>query len=149
VLGLTAVLASAPYEVTAETCRPCQVAFVEREDFLQFVADHPQAYPGIVKQLRANYDGACKQLRNLGLSSSVSERVGRLLLEWSAGSKETKLGIQISLDMTQAEMGELLGISRETVTRTFRQFRDQRLVLLKGSTVTIPNRAALESFVTN
>jgi len=149
VLGLTAVLASAPYEATAETSRPCQVAFVHREDFLRFVAHHPQAYPGIVRQLRVNYEGACDQLRNLGLSASVFERVGRLLLEWSAGSKETKRGIQITLNMTQAEIGEFLGISRETVTRALRQFRDHPLVVLKGSTLPIPSRSALESFVTN
>ncbi len=38
-LGLMATMAGQPYEVTAETIHPCQVAFVRREDFLRFVAN--------------------------------------------------------------------------------------------------------------
>lgn len=149
VLGLMAALSRTNYEATAETCRPCQVAFVRRDNFLRFVAHHPEAYPGIVRQLSASYDGACEQLRNVGLSASVHERLGRLLLEWTVGLKETKLGSQLTLPLTQNEIGELLGISRESVTRAMSQFRNHHLVVMKGSTLTIPNRAALESFVAN
>lgn len=53
-----------------------------------------------------------------------------------------KSGARIAL--THKEIGELIGTSRETVTRTFSEFRNQHLVTMKGSTVTIPNRAALE-----
>ena len=149
VLGLMPVLAGVRYEATAETCRPCQVAFVSAEDFRRFVASHPQAYPGIVKQLGASYEGACEQLRSVVLSASANERLGRLLLEWSAGSNGTKLGSKITLPLTQSEIGEMLGVSRETVTRSLSQFKNRHLVVVKGSTLTIPNRAALESFVAN
>ena len=40
ILGLTAVFAGTPYEVTAETLRPCQVAFIRRDDFLRYRAAH-------------------------------------------------------------------------------------------------------------
>lgn len=146
VLGLMGALARVPYEATAETCRPCQVAFVRREDFLRFVGHHPEAYPGIVKQMSANYGGACEQLRKIGLSTPAHQRVGRFLLDWSEGSKEAKRGNRITLPLTHGEIGELIGISRETVTRTFAQLRNQHLVVLKGSSLTISNRAALESF---
>ena len=148
-LGLAAVLAGTHYEATAETCRPCQVAYVRRADFLRFVAHHPEAYPGIVKQLSASYEAACEQLRNVALSASAHERLGRLLLEWPVRSAETKLGTQITLTLTQAEIGECLGISRETVTRALSELRNHRLVVVEGSVLTIPNRAALESFVAN
>src|SRR5579863_10389704 len=45
-LGLMAAVAGLPYEVTAETIHPCQVAFVRRDDFLRFVAKHPEASGG-------------------------------------------------------------------------------------------------------
>ena len=58
VLGLMAALAGTSYEVTAETLRPCQVAFVRREDFLRFLAQHPEANAGVVRQLGSQYQ-AC------------------------------------------------------------------------------------------
>jgi len=149
VLGLMAVLARVPYEATAEMCGPCQVAFVRRDDFLRFVGHHPEAYPGIVKQLSMIYDKACEQLRKIGLSASAHQRVGRLLLDWSEGAKVTRNGHKITLPLTHEEIGEFVGISRETVTRAFTRLRNDRLVVLKGSSLTISNRAALVSLVTN
>lgn len=112
VLGLMAVLEKGRYEATAETCRPCQIAFVRRDDFLRFIAHHSEAYPGIVKQLSTSYDGACEQLRKLGLSANAHERLGRLLLDWSGGAKETKPGNKITLPLTHEGIGELIGVSR-------------------------------------
>jgi len=147
VLGLAAVLGGTPYEVTAETLRPCQIAFLRRDDFAHFLEHHPEAYQAVVKQMAASYDGACEQLRTVGLSASVPERLGRLLLEWSEGAERTKAGAKVTLPLTHAEIGELIGSSRETVTRSFSEFRARHLVALKGSTVTIPDREALETFV--
>ncbi len=147
VLGLTAAIGGTPYEVTAETLRPCHVAFIRRDDFLRFVGQHPEVYQGIVKQLTSSYDGACEQLRTVGLSASVPQRLGRLLLDWSQAATEAKVGRQITLPLTHEEIGECIGSSRESVTRTFSELTSRHLLSRKGSTVTIPDRAALESFV--
>jgi len=148
ILGLMAVLSGKPYELTAETVHPCQVAFIRREDFLRFVAEHPEASPAIVKQLTSSYHGACEQLRTVGLAASASERLARMLLEWSAGAEETKAGVRVNLHLTHEEIAECIGSSRETVTRTLSAFRNRHLVTIKGSTLMIASRAALESFVT-
>src|SRR5579863_3756536 len=50
-LGLMAAMAGQPYEVTAETIYPCQVAFVRRDDFLRFLGNHPEASLNVVKQM--------------------------------------------------------------------------------------------------
>jgi CRP/FNR family transcriptional regulator len=50
--------------------------------------------------------------------------------------------------MTHEEIGQMIGTSRETVTRLFAGFKKQRLIQLKGSTLLIPNRMALESLIT-
>jgi CRP/FNR family cyclic AMP-dependent transcriptional regulator len=147
VLGLTAVVGGMQYEVTAETLRPCHVAFIRRDDFLRFVAQHPEVYQGIVKQLTSSYNGACEQLRTVGLSASVPQKLGRLLLDWSRGAAEAKAGRQITLPLTHEEIGECIGSSRESVTRTFSELTSRNLLSRKGFTVTIPDRAALETFV--
>lgn len=148
VLGLMAALSGKSYEVTAETLRPSQIAFIRRDDFLRFVARDPEASQGIVRQLSSNYHGACEQLRTVGLSASAPEKLARLLLDWSAGAEETKLGAQITMRLTHEEIAEFIGSTRETVTRTLSDFKSRHLVMLKGSTLLIPNRAALENFVT-
>jgi CRP/FNR family transcriptional regulator len=148
ILGLMAVLSGKPYEVSAETLRSSQIAFVRREDFLRFVAQHPEASAGIVKQLSSNYHGACEQLRTVGLSASAPQKLAKLLLDWSAGAEQTNLGARITLPLTHEEIAEFIGSTRETVTRTLSGFRNQHLVTLKGSTLMISNRAGLENLLT-
>lgn len=148
ILGLMAALSGKPYEVTAETIRPCQLAFVRRDEFLSFLAHHPDALQAVVKQLSSNYHGACEQLRTVGLSASAEERLAKLLLDWSAEAEQTKLGTRITFPLTHEEIAECIGTSRETVTRAFSEFKSRNLVTLKGSTLLISNRAALEEFVT-
>ena len=40
ILGLHSVVMGMPYELTAETLEPCQLAFIAREDFLRFLKAH-------------------------------------------------------------------------------------------------------------
>ena len=144
ILGLMAVLANTPYEVTAETLHPSQVAFVRRDDFLRLLAKHPEMHQGVVRQLTTLYSGACEQLRTVGLAASAPEKVARLLLDWAAEGKQTKAGTQIKVPLTHEEIAAFVGTTRETVTRTLSEFKNKHLVVLQGSTLTIPDRAALE-----
>jgi CRP-like cAMP-binding protein len=50
------------------------------------------------------------------------------------------------LHLTRGEIKELIGLSRVTVAQTFGQLRDRDLVALERSTLTIPDRVALERF---
>jgi CRP/FNR family transcriptional regulator, cyclic AMP receptor protein len=145
ILGLMAAMSGGPYEVTAETLHPCQVAFIRRDDFLHFVAKHPEVYQVAVKQLSTLYSGACEQLRTVGLSASAPEKVARVLLDWSTEAKDTKQGTQIKLPLTHEVIAEFIGTTRETVTRTLSQFKSRQLVALEGSTLMISNRPALET----
>jgi CRP/FNR family transcriptional regulator, cyclic AMP receptor protein len=145
ILGLMATMAGIPYEVTAETLHPCRVVFVRRDDFLRFVAKHPEAYQEAVKQLSTLYSGACEQLRTVGLSASAPEKLARLLLHWSTEVQDTKQRTQVKLPLTHEEIAEFIGTTRETVTRTLSEFKSRNLVALEGSTLMISNRPALES----
>jgi CRP/FNR family cyclic AMP-dependent transcriptional regulator len=145
ILGLMATMSGSPYEVTAETLHPCQVAFIRRDDFLHFAAKHPEVYQGAVKQLSTLYSEACEQLRTVGLSASAPEKLARLLLDWSAESKDTKQRVPIRLPLTHEEIAEFIGTTRETVTRTLSEFKSRQLVAREGSTLMISNRAALET----
>jgi len=146
ILGLMAGMSGGSYEVTAETIRPCQVAFVRREDFQRFVEKHPEAAQGVARQMTMQYQAACDQLRTVGLSASAQEKLARLLLSWSAGLQQTKEGMRIKIHLTHEEIAEFIGTTRETVTRTLTEFKVLHLVTIQGSTMMIPNRAALESY---
>jgi len=145
ILGLMSALSGSPYEVTAEVLHACRVAFVPRRQFLEYVAKHPEAYRGVVNQLGALYSGVCEQLRTVGLSNTVPEKVARLLLDLSSGGRPGQGGAKFTLPLTHEEIAEFIGSSRESVTRTLSDFRGRAFIHLHGATMTIANRPALES----
>ncbi|HKN31982.1 MAG TPA: Crp/Fnr family transcriptional regulator [Terriglobales bacterium] len=147
VLGLHATVSGKPYELTAEALQPCQMDFIKREDFLRFLQNHGDACLHAAQHLSQNCQNAYEMIRSLGLSHSVSEKLARLLLEWSADGETTKDGIRIKVSLTHEEMAQLIGTSRETVTRVLGEFRDKQLAQLRGSTLLIKNRAGLEKLV--
>src|SRR5579872_6868340 len=117
VLGLHATVSGKPYELTAETLQPSQLNFVKREDFLKFLQEHGDACLRAAQHLSQNCQSAYDMIRSLGLSHSVTEKMARLLLEWSEQGEGTKDGIRIKLALTHEEIAQLVGTSRETVTR--------------------------------
>jgi CRP/FNR family transcriptional regulator len=147
VLGLHATISGKPYELTAETLQPSQLDFVKRDDFLSFLQHHADACLSAAEHLSQNCQSAYEMIRSLGLSHSVSEKLARLLLEWATGGDETKDGIRIKVSLTHEEIAQLIGTSRETVTRVLGEFREKELAQLRGSTLLIRNKAGLERLV--
>jgi len=147
VLGLNAILSGKPYEATAEVLHPCQVNFVRRDDFLRFLREHTDASLSAAQILSNSYQAACGQIRTLGLSSSASGKLARLLLDWSAAGEQTKQGTRVKLSLTHEEIAQIIGTSRETVTRGLAEFRNRHVAAFQGSTLMIQNKAALESLV--
>jgi len=146
VLGLTSALTGSPSEMTAETLYSSRLMPVGRREFMNFLMRHPDAYQVVTQELSRELNKACEQLRTVGLSSSAPEKLARLLLDWSQNGQTTESGTRFRFCLTHEEIGEFIGASRETVTRTLSTFKLRRLVALNGSTLTIPNRRALENY---
>jgi len=146
ILGLASALSGKPCEMTAEALFPAKVAPIERSDFLKFLSRHTEVYQAVTEELSRDYSMACDQLRTVGLSGSAPEKLARLLLEWSESGQKTEAGTRFRFSLTHGEIGEFIGASRETVTRTMSAFKSRHLVDFNGSTLTIPNKSALETF---
>ena len=147
-LGLSAAISGTPYDLTAETMEPTQVSFIKRDDFLRFLRENTDACFRAAQDLSDRYDVACREIRSLGLSHSAAEKLARLLLEWGARAVTDGKGKgRIKIAVTHEEIAQMIGTTRETVTRILSEFRKKQIIHLKGSTLEIRNPAALEALV--
>jgi CRP/FNR family cyclic AMP-dependent transcriptional regulator len=146
VLGLSAAVSGQAYEITAETIDPCHVNFVKRDDFLRFLGEHSEACFRVAEQLSEKYNVACHEVRSLGLSHSAAEKLAKLLIDWSSkDGEEQKQEPCLQVSLTHEEIAQMIGTSRETVTRLFADLKKREIVLTKGSVVVIRDKAALRS----
>jgi len=143
VLGLSAALSGAEYEATAEVLELCQVNYVRTPDLLHFLRQNPEATLNAARQLSRNYQTAYRQVCSLGLSDSVVDKLARLFLDWCGNGNNGSESIHLKNFFTHEDMAEMIGTSRETVTRALKYFRDHELVSLKGSDLIIHDRKRL------
>ena len=149
VLGLPATVTGSNYELTADIIEPAQANFIARTEFLIFLKENGEAALRVAQQLGETYHSAIAEMRTIGLSHSASEKLARFLLEWSATGSEEKGQVRIKMTLTHEEIAQMIGSSRETVTRLLAEFRRKGLLQIVGSTLILRSRADLETIVNN
>jgi CRP/FNR family transcriptional regulator len=147
-LGVAAVVSGRPYEATAETQEPCEVSFLRQCDLLRLMRLHGELALWVTQHISQDYAGTCREIRDLILSDSASEKLARLLVGWLDQNTEAKNPSQVKMALTHEEIGQMIGTSRETVSRLFAGFKKQHLIQQNGCTLVIPSRVALESLIT-
>jgi CRP/FNR family transcriptional regulator, cyclic AMP receptor protein len=146
-LGLSAVISGTPYELTAETAGPCQVNFIDRETLMKLLDKYGELGLHSAQALSREFQSAYRDIHELVLARSSAGKLARLLLSWSGGHERDSAGreIRIRSSMTHEEIAQMIGSSRETVTRLLSELKKKELIRLEGSTLVIRNRTALEA----
>jgi CRP/FNR family cyclic AMP-dependent transcriptional regulator len=146
-VGLPGTLSGKPYEVTAEALEPLQANFIPRDAFLQFLREHGEAAVRVAEMLSQIYHATLLEVRYLGLASSAAEKLARFLLDLPATPTHDNGHRRATLTLTHKEIGEMIGSSRETVSRLFANFKRERWIEVHGSTLIIANKPHLEKLL--
>jgi CRP/FNR family transcriptional regulator, cyclic AMP receptor protein len=147
VVGLPGTISGKPYEVTAEAFEPIQANFIPRALFLGFLREHGEVAVRVAEMLSDIYHATCREVRYLGLSSSAEEKLARFLLDFAAKGGNANGQSRTTLTLTHEDIAEMIGASRETVTRLFATFKRKKLVEVHGSTLVITNKPGLEKLL--
>ena len=147
IIGLPGTISNKPYEATAEALEPLQANFIPRGAFLQFLREHGEAAVRVAQILSDICHATYQEVRYLGLSGSAAEKLARFLLDWTANHSDQKGQVRATLTLTHEEIAEMIGTSRETVTRLFTDFKRKGLMDVRGSALIITNKAGLQKLV--
>jgi CRP/FNR family transcriptional regulator len=143
-LGLAALLSDSGHEATAEVLDPCQINFVEKSDLFRFLREHADAGINALLQMSKNYRATYAQACSLGLSVTVSDKLIKLILSWCGnGNGSVDRGpTLLRLTFSHEEISEMIGTSREPVSRTLKELRERDLITISGSNLVVPDRSA-------
>jgi len=144
ILGLTSAVRGDPHRISAEASHLCELVSIRTTDFLPLLTTRSEIGRAVAHELVRCYEQACARLYTVGGTTSNTARLARLLLEWAQDGRETESGTQIHIALRHAEIAECIGTCRETITRILRRFQQRRILTVRGSFVTIIDRAALE-----
>jgi len=140
-LGLNAVIAQHPYMATARVIKECRLAFIAREDLVSLMMRYSELGLFISQRLAEDCAEALTEMLFLRVTSSSLQRLAMLLLRWSAanGGRQRRLPVFY----TQAEIGQMIGASRETVTRLINQLERDGEISFSRSKLKILNERGM------
>ncbi len=113
---------------------------LRRDDFHKCLEEPPRIALGLLQGLSKRLRQADHKIGGLVLLD-VNGRVARLLLEMADDND----GKVITRRLTHHMIAQMIGSSRETVSRTMRNFVEQKLIEVSGKRVVIRNRPVLET----
>ena len=119
--------------------------FIEREALMRLMEKNGEMGLHSAQALSKEFQIAYRDMHELVLARSSTGKLARLLLSWTIGRDPALNELRVRSSLTHEEMAQMIGSSRETVTRLLSHLKRKELIRLEGSTLVIRNKTALEA----
>ncbi len=142
-LGYRSLFSEEAYSASAEVLEDAIICCIEKKYFISFVSKNCRLALGLIKKLSRELREA-EALATSIAHRSVRERMAELLLMLrEVYGKPTSKGVIIQLQLSRAELGEMIGITPETSIRLLTEFKNDKTIEVKNRQITILNPQAL------
>ncbi len=140
ILGEIAVLDGRDRTADATAHTACSLAVLDRRDMLSLLEREPAAWQAVVELLCARLRSTDQHMADIALLD-LPARIASVLLRMTQGSAEA--GEKPKLSLSQRQLGEMVGASRESVNKCLSQWQRSSIVRVDGATISILNSSAL------
>ncbi len=132
------------YPATAMVLEDVLVGMIRNDDLEKIVRENGNIALSLIKELNRRLYYAQVKIKDMALHD-VNGRVAKVLLDlaYRYGKKNSR-GIQIDLKMTKTEIANIVGTSRETVSRSLSQLKSDEIIDMQGKLVYIKSLEDLE-----
>jgi CRP/FNR family cyclic AMP-dependent transcriptional regulator len=139
--GEIALLDGQPRTAAATTITPTELMIIRREDFLALVKREPQLAVHLIELLCKRVRWTSEQSEDSSLLSVPARLAKRLLSLASSHGRKTAAGAQLKI--TQEDLAQFLGLSRQIVNKYLQTWKKQGWISLGRGSVTLENERAL------
>ena len=146
-LGEMAALGGQRRTATAIAVDDGEVGFMHADELRTFLRDHPDSALVLIRMLVRRLSEATRDVVDLATRDSVGRIAKRLLELSSEHGAPTGAGMRIELSLSQDELAQWTGATRETVSRALRLMRQLGWVATDHRTITVLDAAALRDRV--
>lgn len=137
VVGELTLFDPGPRSTTATAVATTELLALEHNQLMGFIDSHPTLAKDMLRALAVRLRRTNIALADL-VFSDVPGRVAKALLDLAERfGAPTEDGIHVPHDLTQEELAQLVGASRETINKSLAEFVSRGWIRLEGRAVTI------------
>lgn len=134
--GYVALLEEKPYQESAEALEDCELMLVPKEDFYSLVYSNSNIMKRFVKMLSGDIVEKENMLVNLAYSS-VRKRVANALVALQDRYSKEQGDAKFNISFSREDLANIAGTATESLIRTLSDFKEDKMVEIKGSSITI------------
>jgi CRP/FNR family cyclic AMP-dependent transcriptional regulator len=140
IFGEFALLDGRPRSADAVAITDCELFVIERRDFVPLLREEPEMALKLIEILCAKLRQTTEQAENL-MFLHLPGRLAKALLRLSDGDESAR---ERKVVVTQKDLGNFIGMSRESTNRQLRLWEEQEWVRLERGGIVILSAKALE-----
>jgi len=145
VFGELALLDGAPRSATATALESTKLLTLDRSAFVAFLREQPEASLVLLSELAERVRRLSAQVEDL-MFLDIPGRLARTLLRLAEQyGKRSERGLEIDLQITQTELGGMVGATRVSVNRLLHWFADRGLISMDERRIVILKPEALQA----
>lgn len=141
--GYINVLENANYSENTEALEETSTYFIPKDDFFALISKNRLIANSFIKMLAGNVAESQNKMIKLAYNS-VRKRVSESLLALNKSNNSTNEQSS-TFSINRQDLASIVGTAPETIIRTLSDFKDEKLIELKGSAITILDKAKLEN----
>lgn len=142
IFGEIALLDGKPRSADATAITRCELLVIDRRDFVPFLEARPGVCVRMLAVLCERLRATSEQVQDL-LFLDLRAHLAKTLLRLAESNGKPPVGREISLKLSQRELGNLVGRSRESINKQLSEWQAANLVTVKTGKVIIRDAAAL------
>jgi CRP/FNR family cyclic AMP-dependent transcriptional regulator len=144
IFGELTVFNGWPRSADAVALSACRVLAIDGRHFIDALRRSPDAMLTMIRILSERLTATTEQMEN-ALFLPAAARLARALIRLGAlHSQPTRDGLQIDIALSQRELGDITGLTRESINKQLALWRDSRVIRLDGQHLTLTNAAILQ-----
>lgn len=145
VLGLDANILGRVHATTAEAVQPTEAVAVPHRDLLSEIQSNATAAWQVAQLVSENCYFLRDKLASFQLAESAPQKLARCLLLLIPAGSVGSHGELVHLNLSQEVIAQMVGVTRETVSRQLARFRKNGVLTWNRSDLAICDRRALET----
>lgn len=136
-----------PYPATAEAIEAGQIGMLMNQDVETLIRSNPDIAIKLLRIMSKRLRMAQGQVRDLALKDTYGRLAGMLLMLGREHGQETPEGIRIDLPLSRQELANLIGTTRETVTRVLSDLKKYKCLELEKQAIIITDQNKLKTWL--
>lgn len=142
-IGYMDLLQGNVHNESAMVLDDAEICLIPKDDFMGLIYNNREVSARFIKILSDNL--AEKEMQLLTLAySSVRQRVAEaILMLQEREEKAVPQGTQVAINITRENLAGIVGTAIESVIRTLSDFKDEKLIEIKGKKIIVINKNGL------